>query len=102
MPSLVTLAKYGISAEEWQSMYDKQAGLCPICLKPMRRANVDHFHVKNWKQMQPSDRKQYVRALICFVCNYRLLMRGMTSDRLRRAADYLDKWYVTIGLDDNK
>ena len=91
MPTKQTLDKYGLSLPEWQSMFNAQQGLCPICLKPMKRANVDHTHAKGWKQMQPNDRKEFVRGLVCFQCNYRLLIRGMTSDRLRRAADYLDK-----------
>ena len=102
MPSLATLKKYGLELSEWQSMYDSQGGLCPICLRPMKKANVDHFHRIGWKKLEPQERKLYVRQLVCFQCNFKLLWRGVTADRLRRAADYLDKWNATIGLDDNK
>ena len=91
-PSKPTLRRYGLSLEEWQEMYDRQDGKCPICLKTMVRANVDHFHVKNWSKMPPEERKQYIRGLICFQDNYRLLGRGMTSERLYRAAQYLEEY----------
>jgi hypothetical protein len=94
LPSRVTLKKYGISESEWVSMYVSQDGCCAICGQhpSTDRLNIDHNHVKNWKNLDPSERKMHIRQLLCYICNHRILTRGVTSDRLRKAADYLDKW----------
>lgn len=92
MPSNATLRKYGLSAAEWQSIYDGQNGLCPICEKPLTRACVDHKHVRGWKTMPPDERKKFVRGLLCFICNFRILTRGVTVEKLERAAAYLRKY----------
>lgn len=94
MPSSVTLKKYGLSLAEWQSILDKQGGVCPVCLKAptTNRWCIDHFHVKGWKNLPAEERKKFVRGILCWVDNNRILTRGVTSEKLRRAADYLDKW----------
>ena len=93
-PTPTTLKKYGLSAEEWQVLYDIQEGKCAICGKAPStgRLNIDHNHVLGWKKLDPSERKKYIRGLLCYVCNHRILTRGVTSEKLRSAADYLDKW----------
>jgi len=93
MPSSITLKKYGLSAEEWQALYDKYGGACHICKKiPNGRLNVDHFHVKGWAKLPPEERKKWVRGLACYVCNNRILTRGVTIEKLQNAVDYLKEW----------
>lgn len=92
IPSKVTLRKYGLTLEEWVHMWDTQGGVCPICLRPMTRPVVDHIHVKGWKKMPPDERKKYVRALLCWICNTRILTRGITPEKLDRAAAYLRRY----------
>lgn len=94
MPSKQTLAKYGLSLEEWQALYNKYQGACHICriVPSTGRLNVDHFHVPKWKKMLPEERKKYVRGLCCYVCNHRILTRGVTIEKLERAAEYLREW----------
>lgn len=55
---------YGITLEQYDAMFAKQAGRCAICGtdKPGRqRLHVDHCHAT-----------KKVRGLLCFVCNTRL------------------------------
>jgi DNA-directed RNA polymerase subunit RPC12/RpoP len=91
-PSKATLQRYGITEEEWQVLYDKYDGTCHICRKPAARLNVEHEHVRGWKQMPPDERKQYIRGLACFVCNHRILTRGVTIEKLRNAVRYLEEY----------
>ncbi|MEI7847934.1 MAG: endonuclease domain-containing protein [Chloroflexota bacterium] len=91
MPSQTTLDKYGLTAAEYQTLKNSHGGACWICgsVPTSGRLNVDHAHVKGWSKMLPGDRKKHVRGLLCFVCNHRMLTRGVTIERLSRAIDYL-------------
>ncbi|MCX4685457.1 endonuclease VII domain-containing protein [Kitasatospora purpeofusca] len=77
-------ATYGLSAEDYQALFEAQDGRCAICLET-RRTNlaVDHCH-----------KTEAIRGLLCQRCNGQLLARG-ARDRpevLRRAADYLEDY----------
>ncbi|MFJ5882656.1 endonuclease VII domain-containing protein [Kitasatospora cineracea] len=77
-------ATYGLSAEEYQQLFEAQGGACAIC-RETRRTNlaVDHCH-----------KSMAIRGLLCQRCNGALLARG-ARDRpevLRRAADYLEDY----------
>ena len=94
MPTKSTLNKYGLSLEEWQTLYDKYRGACHICKKvpSTGRLNVDHFHVPKWKQLPPEQKKLYVRGLLCYTCNFKLLQKGITVEKLQHAIEYLQEW----------
>lgn len=94
IPARSTLKRYGLTLEEWQAMYDKYDGTCHICKVKTKRLCVDHFHVPKWKSMPPTERKKYCRGLLCYICNARLLTRGVTIQKLRSAADYLEEWEI--------
>lgn len=91
-PSAKTLAKYGLTEAEYRDFVDRQKGVCPVCeLEPSTgRLCIDHLHIKGWKKMPPESRKLYVRGLLCFWCNSRHLGRGVTAQKLRNGAEYLD------------
>jgi hypothetical protein len=95
MPSKATLQKYGLTLDEWQAMYDKYSGACHVCRRiPGGRGilAVDHEHVRGWKNLPPEERKKYLRGLACFQCNNKLLWKGITKERLRIAAQYLEDY----------
>jgi hypothetical protein len=92
IPTDVTLKKYGLSREEWIALYNKYDGKCHVCLKPSKRLNIEHEHVKGWKNMLPEERKNYIRGLACFVCNYKLLQKGIDLERLENAVRYLKEY----------
>lgn len=62
---------YGITLKDWESMYESQQKVCWIChsLPPSGRLSVDHVHVKGFKNMSPECKRQYIRGLLCFLCN---------------------------------
>ena len=68
--------------ELYDRLIAEQDGGCAICHRPpaTRRLHIDHDH-KTGK----------VRGLLCFTCNRFLCMGGVTPDRLRAAADYLER-----------
>jgi hypothetical protein len=71
--------RYGIGDDEVAAMMEAQAGLCPICRRPMgTKPHVDHNHATG-----------EVRGLLCFTCNVGLGNFGDDVERLERAAAYL-------------
>lgn len=93
MPTKQTLNRYGLTEEEWYELYFKYGGACHICKKvPNGRLCVDHEHIRGWKKMPSSERKRYVRGLLCYVCNSRILTRGVTIEKLENAVAYLKEW----------
>ena len=72
------MSKYGITLEEYKSMYLSQEGKCTICTKEYRVLVVDHNHDTG-----------SVRGLLCSNCNTGI---GLLQDKpinLKRAMDYL-------------
>lgn len=98
LPRDVTLKKYGLSVVDWIELYTRHNGCCHICGRSFHgiRANVDHEHVRGWKQMPPEERKLHIRGLLCYTCNKFMMMRGITSDKLFRGYQYMRGWEVRV------
>jgi hypothetical protein len=96
LPSPVTLKKYGLSEEDYIDLYNKHDGACHVCLvKPKnstRALAIEHEHVLGFKKMLPEEKKNHVRGLADWICNYRILTRGVTLKRLRNAVRYLEEY----------
>lgn len=75
-------------------MAEEQDYVCFVCRKlpPSGRLCVDHQHVKGWSRMPSSDRKNFVRGLLCSYCNFRLLPKGVTLEKSRRVTEYLQRF----------
>ena len=75
-------SRVGLTADQYDELLARQAGVCAICGKPpkTRRLHVDHDHAT-----------QRVRGLLCFVCNRYVLGKYATPAKLRAAADYLER-----------
>lgn len=75
-------SKFGITAREYEDMYQAQAGRCSICGDPSswggRRLSVDHCH-----------KTGRVRALLCAKCNTGLGKFGDSLPLLQKAMEYL-------------
>ena len=92
-PTEKTLEKYGLTAEDYQAMYEAQNGLCPICGKPPKKTfYVDHQHVKGWKNLPPEKRKLYVRGLLCYFCNRFYLAKAITPEKAQNIIKYLSDY----------
>ena len=102
LPSQVTLKKYGLSVVDWVELYTRKNGCCHVCGRSFHgiRANIDHEHVRGWKQMTPAQRKQHIRGLLCYTCNKFMMMRGITSDKLLRGYQYMRGWEVRVQADE--
>ena len=93
-PTAATLRRYGLSVDEWRAMLVAQGNGCGVCGKVPASGtlHIDHSHQRGWKRMPPSERKQWVRGLCDFTCNSVWLRRGATPEKLRAAADYLERF----------
>jgi len=72
--------RYGITIEYYDSLLEKQNGLCAICLKKPEKLHVDHSHETG-----------IVRALLCHKCNTSLGLLQEDAEILNRAIEYLEK-----------
>jgi len=90
-PTKQTLARYGLSVLEWQTMAEQQESACYICRKQPStgRLCIDHDHAKGWKKMPPRQRVLYVRGLLCWVCNHYYVGRGISVDKAQQVVNYL-------------
>lgn len=82
-------SKYGLSAEAFQDLLDKQNGRCAICLTDdsgLRFWAVDHDHTCCSGKTSCGN---CVRGILCGQCNVGLGSFRDDASRLRRAAEYL-------------
>lgn len=94
-PAPSTLKRYGLTLEDWMTLYERQEHRCPICgrlfdetVKPC----IDHLHVPRWKKLKPEERKKYVRGLLCIYDNQRILPKGMTLQKAMNLVVYLQEF----------
>jgi DNA-directed RNA polymerase subunit RPC12/RpoP len=80
---------YGLTKKEWLAIFAKQGNKCPICGGQNKKWVTDHEHVRGWKLMPPSERKKYVRGILCTWCNFRVVRIGITIYKLENALNYL-------------
>lgn len=84
------LARYGMTAADYDDLFDQQHGKCAICRSAGARAGmgaprtevlcVDHHHVTN-----------EVRGLLCQRCNRAIGLLGDDPEIIHSAIDYLTK-----------
>lgn len=93
VPLPKTLAKYGADEAYFLALVDVQGGACYVCKKvpSTGRLCIDHEHVRGWKSMPPERRRLYIRGLLCFVCNYYYVGRGITPEKAQRVVEYLTR-----------
>ncbi len=84
------MQKYGLPPQDYDSMFEKQFGVCAICGNPetaiirgsKSRLSVDHDHRPGGK----------VRALLCHRCNYTLGFVRDDVSLLQKMIDYLNRF----------
>jgi hypothetical protein len=88
---------YGATELDYFELLAKQNGVCAICGHPelnpriaeKRSLSFDHDH-----EAEKATGEKKIRGLLCGNCNHGLGMFGNDRpDKLRSAADYLDKYY---------
>lgn len=86
VPSEQTLKRHGLTEDQWQALWDRQAGLCALCGKPpTSRFVIDHCH-RAARNGGPA-----VRGLIHPMCNGKLGKVKDSAEWCRQAAAYLDR-----------
>ena len=88
-----TLAKYGLTIEEWRALLESKGGVCAVCgkLPPSGRLVVDHEHAHRWKHLKPEVRKTYVRGILCWWCNKNYVGRSITLQKAKNVVRYLEE-----------
>jgi Recombination endonuclease VII len=84
--------RYRITEERYDQLLKEQNGVCAICLQPPTPENplvVDHDHSCCSSRFVTCGK--CVRGLLHRTCNHALGIFMDNSDRLRQAADFLDK-----------
>jgi hypothetical protein len=76
-----SLARYGLTVEQYEAMENEIDGLCPLCFRSQRLV-VDHCHGSG-----------KVRGLICRTCNTGIGLLRDSPGVLARAAHYLAAHY---------
>ena len=83
------LARFGLTQQSWQDMLTAQGNACALCgeapkgwgTDAHRRLHIDHCHITG-----------KTRALLCGECNTAIGRFGDDPQRLRAAADYLERY----------
>lgn len=89
----IRLSRYGMTADEYDVLLERQAGVCAICKSPpegSKRLAIDHDH-----SCCPGTARscgKCVRALLCTRCNPMLGYAKDDTARLLAAVDYLQSW----------
>lgn len=87
--------RYGITADDWDRMYDAQHGKCAACSRAIKRRAYDGINLWTGDGADPDvdhcHETGLVRSLLCCWCNM-ALTREMTPDALRGLASYLERW----------
>lgn len=93
-PAAATLARYGLTSEEWLEMLAAQSWMCPICERDAGklRLNTDHEHVRGFDKLPPSEKRQYTRGILCAYCNFRRVHSTMSAELFQRCADYVRRY----------
>lgn len=81
--TLALFARYGVTADEWDQVFEEQGGVCAGCGAPPpesgRAMHSDHDH-----------KTRVFRGILCWKCNNSILRRGVTPGILRALAEYLE------------
>jgi hypothetical protein len=79
----VLKAKYGMTTEDYEALFDSQGRLCAVCKSPKSRGfgrmHVDHCH-----------KTGNVRGILCQPCNTSLGKCNDDPEILRKLAEYLE------------
>jgi hypothetical protein len=82
-------AKYNLTAEQYFDLFEKQEGLCAICVNPAspgRLLDVDHDHQCCEGNMSCGD---CIRGLLCSSCNGALGFVKDNPDTIMKMMAYL-------------
>lgn len=82
------LKRYGVTLEQWNSMWAKQKGKCPICetTKPKKvRGRKNGWHLDH------DHKTGRFRGILCLMCNIGIGYFNDDPKKLKKAISYLRK-----------
>lgn len=89
---------YGITHSDFEEMSRAQGFLCALCHRPPssnsksrqdRRLQVDHVHVDGFTGLSPTEKRKYIRGLLCGPCNRALGLIKDSISVLTRSVEYI-------------
>ena len=80
--------KFGITQRQWEEMYERQGGLCPICGRELHWPEI-HGMNKRASPVDHDHKTGRVRGITCINCN-RFKIAKNTADSAKRLVEYLD------------
>lgn len=80
------LVRYGLTADEFNTLLHAQEGLCAVCREPLILEKRNGCHVDHCHQTMR------VRGLLCGSCNGAIGRLGDNAEGLRRALAYLERF----------
>lgn len=81
---------YGITFDDYQALFAKQNGVCAICAQPETAVAKQGGKVR-WLSVDHDHGNGQVRGLLCNACNHALGEMKDDPERLRTAADYIER-----------
>ena len=90
---------YGLTKKDFDCMLQQQNNKCAICDVDFnnKRINIDHEHCKGFTKLDPSDKKLYVRGLLCFNCNrYKVAKNDFAS--VKKVYNYLLEYNIKVNM----
>lgn len=84
---IVRLRRYGLTIDQYRSMFTEQKGRCRICGRDLDRIDIDHDHATG-----------RVRGLLCHPCNIGLGAFQDSPLLLARAIEYLKPAVEELGV----
>lgn len=93
--------RYGLSQEDYDTIYMKQLGLCALCHYPFGNESpcIDHKHVGGYAKLAPENKKQHIRGLLHRKCNFLIGIADEKIETLNEAIEYLGKEYHACEID---
>lgn len=93
-----TRGRHGLSSRSWEAALAAQAYRCAICgtdISGPRASAVDHDHQVSLNHSHPARRgcPRCNRSVLCVGCNLVIGHAAEDPDRLRKVADYLERWH---------
>ncbi len=84
--------RHGLSVDQYIAIHTAQGGLCALCPRPIELSGY-HTHVDHDHNCCPGREScgKCVRGMLCRICNTALGQLGDSPERLRAAANYLER-----------
>lgn len=91
--------RYGLSADQYRAMVEEQGDRCAACGEP--RTDEERLHIDHDHSCCPGVRScgACIRALLCRDCNHILGLAHDDAERLRKIADYIERFQEVLETD---